>query len=62
MWVHADDDSRHTAAPRLDRSAVGEEGRATSSWAYPSGASPRHGDRPGACQMRATPKDGGQPR
>ena len=38
-----------------------EEGSAISSWSDPSGATPRHGARRGACHVRATPTHRGQP-
>jgi hypothetical protein len=53
--IHPDDDAPHVCLLAVSE-RVQREGSATLSWAVPSGATPRHGDRRDACQMRATPQ------
>jgi len=59
LWVDPDDDLFHDVAPFLEPIGGGEVGSATSSWAVPSCATPRHGVRRSAAQMRAKQQEVG---
>src|ERR1700753_329214 len=56
LWGSTPMMTRAIGSPSLVRHVCRREGSATLSWADPSGATPRRGDRQDACQMRATPQ------